>query len=89
MADDVQRTSELWSAAIAVLPSVSKLLALYEGGAVTCCEVVDVVWNYCHDKPEVAAELVQVFQDHPDEYVRALIGGFLEDLLRQKYGDVA
>jgi len=87
MADDLQWTWEAWAAAIAALPSLSKLLALYEGGAVTCVEVLDAVWNYCHDKPEVATELVQVFQDHPDEYVRSIIGKFLKDLLRQKYGD--
>ncbi|HTU90280.1 MAG TPA: hypothetical protein VMF69_09420 [Gemmataceae bacterium] len=86
MADDLQWTSESWSAAIAALPSVNKLLALYEGGAVARLEILEAVYEYCHDKPEVAAELVQVFRDHTDESIR-FIGKWLEDLLRQKDGD--
>jgi hypothetical protein len=67
---------------------VSKLLALYEGGAVSRLEVLSAVWEYCHDKPDVAASLVQVFRDYPDEDIRPL-GKWLEGLLRERDGDLA
>lgn len=88
MSDDLQWSWEAWSAAVAELPSVGKLLALYRGGAVSRHEVLDAVWNHCHDKPEIAAGLVHVFRDQPDEAIR-WIGKWLQDLLRQKYGDRA
>lgn len=89
MADDSHWSWEAWAAAIAALPSMNKLLAFYEGGAVSCCEVLDAVWSYCQDKPEVAAQLVRTFQDHPDEYIRGIVGKGLQELLRQKNSDLA
>lgn len=86
MADDVQWSWEAWSAAVAEMPSVGKLLALYESGAVSRHEVLNAVCYYCHDKPEIAAGVVQYFHDQPDESLRT-IGTWLQDLLQQKYGD--
>jgi hypothetical protein len=49
---------------------VSELLALVEGGAVTTGEVLCAVDEHRHDKPAVAAGLVQVFRENPDDNIR-------------------
>lgn len=86
MIDRVEWTPDGWSSAIEALrsrSSVSELLSLYEGGAVSALEVLDSVFEYCHDEPTVAVEVARAFHQHSSDDVRWL-GRQLQDLLRQR-----
>src|SRR5262249_5328892 len=87
MTEGRKQSANAWSAAKAALHSggsVSQLLALYDAGAVTSQEVLSAVYEYCYDKPTVAAELVEVFRRHPDEYLPWAVGDALENLMRAR-----
>jgi hypothetical protein len=86
MVDSVVWNPANWSAAVAALrsrSSVSELLSLYEGGAVTSLEVLDAVYEHCYDKPAVAAEIARALHERSSERVRWL-GHELQCLVRQR-----
>jgi hypothetical protein len=85
MIDRVEWTPDGWSSAIEALrsrSSVSELLSLYEGGVVSALEVLDSVFEYCHDVPAAAVEVVRAFHQHSSDDVR-WIGRELQDFLEQ------
>jgi hypothetical protein len=63
--------------------SVAEILALYDGGAITVCEVLQGVWSQCHDNPALRTELIRQFREYPGEYIANLVGGGLEKLAAQ------
>jgi len=81
-------SSEARSDAIEALrsrSSVDELLALHEAGAVSSREIVAAVWTFCHDKPAVAAQLIQSLLEHPREAARG-IGDDIQNLLQARAG---
>jgi hypothetical protein len=73
MVEAIRWTPEAWSAAVEALQSqssVSELLSLHEGGAVSSLEVVGAILKHCHDKPAVAAGIASALHQHPSEDAR-------------------
>jgi hypothetical protein len=79
-------TPDAWKAAVDAMrerSSATVILALYEAGGVTLCEMLAAAWEQCHDKPALRAELVRQFRSCPDEDVVRTVGGGLEELAAQ------
>lgn len=67
----------LWSRA-----SATELLETHTKGLVTRCEVLGMLWDYCHDKPEITRRLISEFRMNSEEWVRDL-GNDLESFAIQ------
>jgi hypothetical protein len=75
-----------WTSALAAMrerASVTEILALYNGGSITVCEVLDGAWSQCHDDATLRRELVRQFRAYPDKYIADFVAGGLENLAAQ------
>jgi hypothetical protein len=77
---------EAWKNALAAMrerSSVAEILTLYDGGAISSCEVVQGAWSQCYDDLTLRTELARQFRAYPDENIADFVGRCLEDLAAQ------